>query len=165
MNPSDSTRDKAELGLPPAVSGSLLFCRENNWEILSKILVKTPLGSIQMEDDQLGTPKIDTELIDKVFKAEEIQEGKGSRVKKLMKLHRYFGHCSGDSLWRVIKYLSNTSEYTATEVKEVCDTCHICQYSKRKMPRKKTSLPRSTGFNQVVTMDLKCHRSVPMSYG
>ena len=33
----------------------------------------------------------------------------------------------------------------------------MCKTNKRKMNKKKTSLPRATGFNQVVTMDLKVH--------
>jgi transposase InsO family protein len=117
--------------------------------------ISTPHGKLIL--GEIETPTIDVELSEKVYQANEIQEKKGSKQKQLMKLHRYFGHCSGDSLWRVIKYSSNKSEYTAAEVKEICDNCNICQYSKRKMPRKKTSLPRSTAFNQVVTMDLKCH--------
>jgi len=139
----------------PLVIGSK-FMQIHKWKIV-KDEISTPHGTLILAKSEIETPTIDVEMSEKVYQANEVQDKKGSRYKQLMKLHRYFGHCSGDSLWRVIKYSSNKSEYTAAEVKEICENCNICQYSKRKMPRKKTSLPRSTAFNQVVTMDLKVH--------
>ena len=73
----------------------------------------------------------------------------------MTKLHRYFGHASGDSLWRVIKNSSNPDEYKKVEVEKICGECQVCQLSIRKQAKKKTSLPRAVAFNQVVTMDLK----------
>jgi len=139
----------------PLVLGSE-FIQTNQWKIVEDE-ISTPHGKLILVGSKIKIPAIDTELAEKVYHAEEIQEKKGSRKHQLIKLHKYFGHCSGDSLWRVIKYSSNKNEYTAAEVKEICDNCNICQYSKRRMPRKKTSLPKSTAFNQVVTMDLKVH--------
>ncbi len=121
------------------------FMKSNQWIIVEEE-ISTPHGNLILVESKIETPSIDVELSEKVFQANEIQEKKGSRQKQLMKLHRYFGHCSGDSLWRMIKYSSNKSEYTAAEVKEICDNCNICQYSRRKMPRKKTSLPKSTAW-------------------
>ena len=80
---------------------------------------------------------------------------KGSRTEKIRKLHKYFGHTPGDGLWRVIRTSSNPEEYTKSEIVKICEECQVCQLSKRNPNRKKTSLPRSTAFNQVVTMDLK----------
>jgi len=76
---------------------------------------------------------------------------------KLAKLHKYFAHASAVSLWRLIKNSSNPESYTQTEVATVCESCPICQVHKRSIPKKKTSLPQSTAFNQVVSIDLKCH--------
>jgi len=139
----------------PLVIGSK-FMQIHKWKIVEDV-ISTPHGTLILAKNETEIPSIDVETSEKVFQASEIQEKKSTRRAKLMKLHKYFGHCSGDSLWRVIKYSSNKNEYTVAEVKEICDNCNICQYSKRKMPRKKTSLPRSTAFNQVVTMDLKVH--------
>jgi len=144
-----------ETSFSPLVIGKS-FMIENQWTI-SEDIISTPHGNLILVGNQPENSSIDRKLAENVFQAEEIQEKKGSRKQQLIKLHKYFGHCSGDSLWRVIKYSTNKKEYTAKEVKEICDNCNICQYSKRKMLRKKTSLPRSTAFNQVVTMDLKCH--------
>ena len=46
-------------------------------------------------------------------------------------------------------------KFTEAEIRQINDDCHSCGTNKRKMSRKKTSLPRASGFNQVVTMDLK----------
>ena len=118
------------------------------------------------EEDEFQTPygkiitngrRIDTDLADKVFTAEEVIEKKGSKEDKIRKLHKYFGHTSGDGLWRVIRNSSNTEGFTKAEIEKICEECQICQLSRRKANRKKTSLPKSSAFNQVVTMDLKVH--------
>jgi hypothetical protein len=53
-----------------------------------------------------------------VFAAEEIMDKKkkGTRVEKIMKLHKYFSHTSGDGLWRVIRKSSNPEAYTKAEI-------------------------------------------------
>ena len=48
-----------------------------------------------------------TDLAEKVYSAEQITKKKGNRVEKVIKLHRYSGHASGDSLWRIIENSSN----------------------------------------------------------
>jgi len=114
--------------------------------------IQTPYGKIRTSGRM-----IDTDLAEKVFTAEEVTEKKGSREDKIRKLHKYFGHTSGDGLWRVIRNSSNTEGFTKTEIEKICEECQVCQLSRRKANRKKTSLPKSTAFNQVVTMDLKVH--------
>ena len=76
---------------------------------------------------------------------------------KLANLHKYFTHASAESLWRLIKNSSNPDSYTQTEVTTACKSCPTCQVHKRSIPKKMTSLPQSTAFNQVVSIDLKCH--------
>jgi hypothetical protein len=110
-----------------------------------------------VEEEQSGGRAIDVNLCEQVYQAEQELKKKGSKQKQLTKLHKYFGHASTDSLWRIIKNSSNKEGYSRDDIKEVCENCGVCNLSKRKMFKKKTSLPRSTGFNQVVTMDLKCH--------
>ena len=92
-----------------------------------------------------------------MFAAEEIMDKKkkGTREEKITKLNKYFGHTSGDGLGREIRKSSNPKAYTKAEIEKICKQCQICQLSSRNPCKKKTSLPRSTAFNQVVTMDLK----------
>jgi hypothetical protein len=121
--------------------------------------IKAPGGEIIEDQTNYEGRSIDTKLAQQVFQAEEIgkEKKKGSRKQQLTKLHKYFGHASAESLWRVIKNSSNKEDFKLAEIKEVYDECGVCHHSKRKMFRKKTSLPRSSAFNQVVTMDLKCN--------
>jgi len=126
------------------------FFLANNWKIGENNTIDTPYGSINIIENEL-----DTDLAEKVFVAEEEMKKKGSRTEKIKKLHKYFGHTSGDGLWRIIRTSSNPEEYTKNEIVKICEECQVCQLSKRNPNRKKTSLPRSTAFNQVVTMDLK----------
>ena len=60
-------------------------------------------------------------------------------------------------VYRILRASSAKEKFTEAEIRKVNDICITCNTSKRKMNRKKTSLPRATGFNQVVTMDLKVH--------
>jgi len=121
--------------------------------------IKTPMGEILVDQETYEGRSIDVKLCEQVHQAEEIGKERkgGKRKQQLIKLHKYFGHASADSLWRVIKNSSNKEEYKLAELQEIYENCDVCNHSKRKMFKKKTSLPRSTGFNQVVTMDLKCN--------
>jgi len=141
--------------LSPLTLGSDFFSH-NNWKWKTEDKIQTPYETLHTEGTIFGK-LIDSDLADKVFTTEEVTQKKGTREEKIRKLHKYFGHASGDSLWRVVKHSSNPEQYTKVEVQRLCDECQVCQLSRRKQPRKKTSLPRSTAFNQVVTMDLKVH--------
>ena len=145
-----------EDGFFPLVLGQDFF-QCFNWSYKPGENIKTPFGEIQVENEKSGGNAIDVNLCEQIYQAEQELKKKGSKQKQLTKLHKYFGHASTDSLWRVIKNSSNKEGYSRDDVKEACENCGICNLSKRKMFKKKTSLPRSTGFNQVVTMDLKCH--------
>jgi len=131
------------------------FFRYNNW-IVNIDGIDTPYGRLYLHRD---TNRLDTDLADKIFTVETVinKKQKGtSRDDQIKKLHKYFGHCHADSLWRIIRQSSNQEGFTQAEIEKICGECHNCQLSKRKSPRKKTSLPRSSSFNEVVTMDLKC---------
>jgi len=128
------------------------FFLTHSWVIVEDC-IETPYGILKINQD---SNILDTDLAEKVFTTDEVKKKGGSKEEQIRKLHKYFGHCSADSLWRVIKHSSSKDEFTLADITKECEECQTCQLSKRKMPRKKTSLPRSDGFNQVVTMDLKC---------
>jgi hypothetical protein len=131
------------------------FFMNHNW-IINTDGIDTPYGRLYKHQD---TNRLDTDLADKIFTVESVinKKQKGlSREYQIQKLHKYFGHCHADSLWRIIRQSSNQEEFTQAEIEKICGECQNCLLSKRKSPRKKTSLPRSSSFNDVVTMDLKC---------
>jgi len=140
------------------------FFRQHNWSINTDG-IDTPYGRLGIHQ---GVNRLDTDLADKVFTVETLMSKKQkglSREDQIIKLHRYFGHCHADSLWRIIRQSSNTDEFTQAEIEKVCGECHNCQLSKRKSPRKKTSLPRSSSFNEVVTMDRNVLETEPIFCG
>ena len=97
---------------------------------------------------------------ERIFKCSELllkMENEKERRKILDKLHKYFGHVSPESLYRILKASSAKDRFTVAEIRKINDDCYTCNTNKRRMNRKKTFLPRATGFNQVVTMDLKVH--------
>ena len=127
-----------------------------SWKI-NENCVDTPDGKLYRNQE---TNSLDIDLADKIFMVEtessKKKEKGWTRETQIQKLHKYFGHCHADSLWRIFRQSSNKEEFTHAEIEKICEECQTCQLSKRKSSRKKTSLPRSSSFNEVVTMDLKC---------
>ena len=76
-------------------------------------------------------------------------------LKDIQKLHHYFGHVPRRKLEDLIK---NSNKWT-DEIKNHLDYielhCRSCKMNQKAQPRPATALPRSSKFNQVVTLDLK----------
>jgi len=76
--------------------------------------IDTPYGKLYTHQDSLS---LDTDLADKIFTVESEKKQKGwTRENQIKKLHRYFGHCHSDSLWRIIRQSSNKDEFTQAEI-------------------------------------------------
>ncbi len=78
--------------------------------------------------------------------------------KQIKKLQDYFRHVSAESLIRILKASSRREEFEAKVIKKICEDCRMCKMTTRKVNKKKTALPKATGFNQVVSLDLKFHK-------
>ena len=128
----------------------------HSWS-MNENCIDTPFGKLYINSENNS---LDTNLANKIFTVEtessKKKEKGWTREAQIQKLHKYFGHCHADSLWRIIRQSSNKEEFTHAEIEKICEECQNCQLSKRKSSRKKTSLPRLSSFNKVVTMDLKC---------
>jgi len=61
--------------------------------------------------------------------------------KVLEKLHKYFGHVSPESLYRILKASSAKERFTEADIRKINNDCLTCNTNKRKMNRKKSSLP------------------------
>jgi len=148
-------------GAMPPTLGREFFDRYG-WSISDNGKISSPIGDIlitpRREDMLKGRiEEIETE---RIFKCSELvmeMEGKKDKRKVLTKLHKYFGHISPEALYRILKASTVKDKFTEAEIRQINDDCHTCSTNKRKMSKKKTSLPRASGFNQVVTMDLKVH--------
>jgi len=124
--------------------------------------IKSPIGNIITKSVSANgmCGMIEQSETEGVFKCSELTlkcDTPGQKKKVLEKLHKYFGHVSPESLYRILRASSASAKFTESEIRMINEKCSICRTSGRKMNKKKTSLPRSSGFNQVVTMDLKVH--------
>ena len=148
-------------GTSPPTLGRDFFDRYG-WMLMDNGMIKSPSGNIITTSvSASGTcGMIQQSETEGVFKCTELalqSDTPGERKKVLFKLHKYFGHVSPESLYRILKASSASEKFTESEIRMINDKCLICRTTKRKMNKKKTSLPRSSGFNQVVTLDLKVH--------
>ena len=78
-----------------------------------------------------------------------------STYKGVKKVHKVHGNKSENNLLHAYK----SADLLTTELKKtitrVVNDCKVCKKFKKTTPRPKSSLPKSSDFNQVVTLDLK----------
>ena len=81
---------------------------------------------------------------------------RSEKMKKAVKLHQQFAHCSKERLLKLVKNSKDYDDKEFLEVLEECyENCEFCQLSKRAPLKPIVALPLSDRFNQVVCMDLK----------
>ena len=81
---------------------------------------------------------------------------KSEKMKKAVKLHQQFAHCSKERLIKLVKESKNFNDKEFLEIiEECCDNCEFCQLSKKAPLKPIVGLPLADRFNQVVCMDLK----------
>jgi len=142
-------------GISPLVLGRD-FLSKYKWNTPIDSVIETPNGVvyIKTEGDQ---QYIDEKRTADQVQCEEVFLTEPTQTAQIRKLHYYFGHCSAESLLRLINASSRKDQFKSSEIKKICEECKICKLTSRKVNKKKTSLPRATGFNQVVALDLKVH--------
>ena len=72
----------------------------------------------------------------------------------LEKLHKQFGHCSGDRLMNLIKSCNTDCKIQTDLVKSICEECQVCKKFGRPRNRPIVSMPLASAFNDIVAMDL-----------
>jgi len=142
-------------GKSPVVIGKDFFL-QYNWQEPKDQIIETEIGSVCLR--VVGSSQwIDEELSAKSIQCEEVFIAIPSVEKQIKKLHDYFGHMSAESLTRILKASSRRDEFETKVIKKISEECRACKMTTRKVNRKKTALPKATGFNQVVSLDLKFH--------
>jgi len=142
-------------GMSPVVIGKDFF-QQYNWQEQKDQFIDTEIGPVCLRI--VGSYKwIDEELSEKTTQCEEVFITIPSVEEQVKKLHDYFGHVSAESLLSILKASSRREEFEPKVIKKICEECKACRMTKRKVNRKKTALPKATGFNQVVSLDLKFH--------
>ena len=74
--------------------------------------------------------------------------------KSLLKLHKQFGHCSYESLARLMRSADKATKETLESIQKVISSCKICNLYKKTPPRPKVCLPRASRVNESVGVDL-----------
>jgi transposase InsO family protein len=142
-------------GMSPVVIGKDFF-QLYNWQEPKDQLIETEIAPVSLRI--VGSSLwIDEELTTQAIQCEEVFVAIPSVEKQIEKLHHYFGHVSAESLLKILKASSRRDEFEPKDIKKVIEDCRACKMTKRKVNRKKTALPKATGFNQVVSLDLKFH--------
>ena len=85
-----------------------------------------------------------------IFEESETVEEKR---KKLTKLHKQFGHASGNNLLNLIKNAGLDTKNISKIVEEITKQCNICKLYKKPLPRPAVSIPKSLSFNEIVAMN------------
>ena len=78
----------------------------------------------------------------------------GLNEKKLLKLHKQFGHSSYDKIVGLLKASQKDSTANLKMLKKVISNCDVCKRYARTPPIPKICLPRATTFNESVAVDL-----------
>lgn len=76
--------------------------------------------------------------------------------RKAEKLHRQFAHASKEKLIALVKGSKafHDKEFL-NQIKDVCDSCSVCQRFRRPPPRPIVGLSLGNRFNDTVCLDLK----------
>ena len=95
-------------------------------------------------------------LVDKTTK------DKLATLETIRKIHEVTNHKNADNLLWAFKCADMTDPDLRKNINKTVTNCKICKKFKKTFSRPKTTLPKSTEFNQIVTMDLKFFGSVPV---
>ena len=74
--------------------------------------------------------------------------------KKLIKLHKQFGHASSGNLLNSIKIAEVDTKNISKIVEEITKQCNICKLYKKLLPKPTVSILKSLNFNKMVAIDL-----------
>ena len=91
--------------------------------------------------------------IEEVLIFEEDESDK-SKIQKIIKLHKQFGHASSKDLENLLKRAAIPLPNINDIIKKVVVHCKTCQQYKKPVPRPTVGLPKANYFNGIVTMDL-----------
>ena len=86
------------------------------------------------------------------------EETTSSKLKKIEKLHKQFGHPTSQRLRALMKDAGVLDSELIELVEDVTKGCEVCKVYKKTPSRPVVSLPLATEFNEVVAMDLKFWR-------
>ena len=103
-----------------------------------------PMIELQMESEEEEVVLFIDNNVDKI-----------TSYKGVKKVHEIHDHKYVTNLLHAYKVADLLTPELKTTVNRVVKDCKICQKFKKSVPRPQVTLPKSTDFNQIVTLDLK----------
>ena len=101
----------------------------------------------------LPTKTCNFENIEQVLIFEEDESDK-SKIQKIIKLHKQFGHASSKNSENLLKRADIPVSNISDIINKVVSHCKTCQQYKKTIPRPTIGLPKRNYFNGMVAMDL-----------
>lgn len=85
-----------------------------------------------------------------------ISENMSSTTKQrtLLKLHKQFGHASGDKLQRLLKSSGNNDAECIAILQKIISECEICQRYSKPTPKPAAGLPLESEYNETLAVEL-----------
>ena len=84
----------------------------------------------------------------------EDDETEKSKIQKVIKLHKQFGHASSRNLENLLKRAGIPMSNLTDIIDKVVSHCKTCQRYKKPIPRPAVGLPKANDFNDTIAMDL-----------
>ena len=76
-------------------------------------------------------------------------------AENVKRIHEVTNHKSEANMLHAYRNAGRLTDEIRKKIKNVVETCKVCQQFKRSQGRPKVALPKVTDFNQVVSLDLK----------
>ena len=80
----------------------------------------------------------------------------------IKKIHEITNHKNADNLMWAFKCANLMDADLKKKINKVISECRVCKKFTKRFSRPKATLPKSTEFNQIVTLDLKFFDGVPV---
>ena len=117
---------------------------------------------IKLHDLQEWELKETVNLVETVYLTQEEKKDKLVTFETIKKIHETTNHKNAKDLMWAFKCANLMDSELRKKIQDVVTECKVCRKFKKTFSRPKSTLPKSTEFNQIVTLDLKFFEKTPV---
>ena len=117
---------------------------------------------IKLHDLKEWQLKETVQLAEEVFLTQEEKKEKLVTFETIKKIHETTNHKNAKDMMWAFKGANLMDSELRQKIQDVVTECKVCKKFKKTFPRPKATLPKSTEFNQIVTLDLKFFEKTPV---